>query len=180
MNALALAQGMSGLALILGYALLCVTRPQLGVWLVAGQALAVAAAALAVQLPVVAAVDALGGGFLVPLLMQRFGVPTGSRRHRDWAMPLTLAAAAVTSLLAATGGALALPLAILLLALLQIAARPAHPVFGLCGLQQAAVLAACTGTAASPLLAPAVALPLLPGLALAAAWALRQPGLRRL
>ena len=179
MNALAVAQGMAGLALILGYALLCVRRPHLGLWLVAAQALAVAAAALAGGREVTAAIDAAGGGVLLPLLMHRFGVPAGARPDRGWTVPSTLAAAALTSLLAATGGVLALPLALLLLSLLLIAARPAFRVFGLCGLQQAAVLAACAGSDASPLLAPFVALPLLPALALVGAWALRQPALRR-
>lgn len=163
----ALAQGMGGLALILSFALLCTRRPGLALCLFAIQGLAVSTAVAAQQVLPAAALNAASTLAAAWLLRGWSLRPTET--DRNWSMPAILAAAAVLSLLATAAGTLALPLAILLLALLLVGVRPGPilQALGLCSLQQAALLAAAGAGSTSSLLPIAAAVPVLPALALA-------------
>ncbi len=163
----ALAQGMEGLALILSFALLSTRRPGLALCLFGIQGIAVSAAVAAQQALPAAALNA-ASTLAVAWLLRGWNLRL-TATGQSWGVPAILAAAAVLSLLATAAGALALPLAILLLALLLVGIQPG-PVLqalGLCGLQQAALLAAASSGGASPVLPLVVAVPVLPCLALA-------------
>ncbi|MDR3538128.1 MAG: hypothetical protein P4L71_16665 [Acetobacteraceae bacterium] len=164
----ALSQGMGGLALILSFGLLCARRTGLALLLFGLQGLAVSVAVAAQHALSAAALNAVSV-LAVPWLARQWAVVSAAG-DRTWSMPVTLAAAAVLSLVAAAAGTLALPLAILLLGLLLVGARPSPilQALGLCSLQQAAVLAASGLAGTAPLLPIAVAVPVLPALALAA------------
>lgn len=163
----ALGQGMAGLALILSFGLLCVRRTGLALCLFAAQGLAVAIAVAALHDLPAAALDAAVALTIPWLLHSR--IPMSPAAGWAWPMPSTLAAASVLSLLAAAAGQLALPLAILLLGLLLLVSRRSSVlhVLGICSLQQAALLATVSSLGTSPMLPFAVAIPVLPALALA-------------
>jgi Na+/H+ antiporter NhaA len=161
-----LPQGMAGIALVLGVALLVVRPAGPGPLLFAGQAIAVSIAVGARAGLPVAVLNAAASGVLIPLFLYR--QPSPAMRGASWGLTATLAAAGALGVLAMTGGPIGLSLGVLLLALLLVASRP-DPVLqaiGLCSMQQAALLA-CAGVPTPPLFSAALAVPVLPALALA-------------
>jgi hypothetical protein len=167
---------MGGLALILGFALLCSRRFGIALAWTGAQALMVSVAlAAASDLPAAVA-NVMLSGVLVPFLFSHLqGVLPHPMEDRA-ALPRTLAAAGVLSVLAAPAGPLALPLAIMLIGLLLVASRraPSFQGFGLCAMQQAALLAASTGKGDSTALPSLMlAIPVLPALALGSLWLAR-------
>ena len=165
-----LAQGMSGLALIFSFALLCARRPGPALIWTAAQALTVSIAMAAERDWQAALLNAIASGLLVPFLLHRIGLPVAAGGRT--ALTGTLAAACGLSLLAAGAGALAVPLAVLLLGLLLLATRRsgAFQVFGLCSMQQAALLATGVSGTAPPMLPLLITVPALPALAALGLW----------
>lgn len=167
----ALEQGMGGVALILGFALLCSRRLNLGLLWTGAQAAAVSLAIGARSGPGAALANALLSGVLVPVVLHRVCQSYGPPDERD-RLPIVLGAACALSLLAAEAGPLALPLAILLIGLLLVATRrsASFQAFGLCGMQQAALLATNTGVQGASPLTLMLVVPALPALAAASLW----------
>jgi hypothetical protein len=174
-----LAQGATGLAVALGFALLVTGRTRGATMLCAAQAVVVAIAALAQHHVAAAALElaeAAALGWLgrtphhaAPPAVQRFL----TRRLPEPPLPVlaVLAAGAVLAALAATVPASGLALAAILLGLLMLASQapPLQQALGIAAAQNGLVLAAIAADLAGWRLALAV-LPWLPGLAFGALW----------
>ena len=167
----ALEQGMGGVALILGFALLCSRRLNLALLWTGAQAAAVSLAVVGRSGSVAAVANGVLSGVLVPVVLHRVCHAYGPPDERD-RLPLVLGAACALSLLAAEAGPLSLPLAILLIGLLLVATRrsASFQAFGLCGMQQAALLATDSGGQGGSPLTLMLVVPALPALAAASLW----------
>lgn len=172
----ALQQGMAGMALILGFALLCSRRLGVALAAIGAQAVTVSVALAAAGDMPAAAANAVLSGALVPILFRQLCDPVQPMEEDRSGLPGTLASAGALSVLAAQAGTLALPLAILLIGLLLVASRRAASFqgLGLCTMQQAALLATSTGGGGTtPSLTLMLAVPVLPALALGSLWLVR-------
>jgi hypothetical protein len=158
---------MAGVALVLGVALLVVRPAGPAPLLFGAQAVAVSIAVGMREDLTAALLNVAVAGVLIPVALSRQPRSAIPRRGSSG----TLAAAAGLGLLAVTAGPLGLSLGLLLLALLLVAVRPdpVLQVIGLCSMQQAALLATAD-VATPPLFAAALAVPVLPALALAGLW----------
>jgi hypothetical protein len=146
---------MAGLALVMGFALLCVRQISAGAILLAVQSGAVAVAALVAHLPLMAIPPILlaAGVWFTPdvlATLEARTVPVGGAK-------LGVAAAAVLAVLCQSQSTGALPLAVILVAVLLAATRrhPLMHVMALVGLQNGIVLA----SAQPGVLLPEVVLP---------------------
>jgi hypothetical protein len=162
---IALAQGMAGVALVMGFALLCIRQIGAASVLLAVQCVAVAVSAVTLQQPLMAIPPVLlaVGAWFAPDYLATLGSPTspigGSK--------LGVSAAAVLAVLCQSQGNAGLPLAIVLLSVLLAATRrhALMHVMALVGLQNGVVLAGCLLGPASigsavPLLIAGLVLPL--------------------
>ncbi len=138
----ALAQGMSGLALVMGFALLCIQQIRAATILLSVQCAAAAVSALALHQPVLA---------LPPLLLTALAWFVAGRTagQEPWTAPiggakLGLLAGAALAILCQAEGGLALPLAVVLLSVLLRATRrhALMHVTALVGIQNGVILAA--------------------------------------
>ena len=145
----AFAQGMAGLALVMGLALLCIRQVRAGVVLLVVQCAAVAASALVLHQPALAAPPLLLAAALrfAPPSPESVAEPIGGPRAG-------IAAAAVIAVLCQSQGSLGLPLAVMLLSGLLAATRwhPLMHVIALVGVQNGMVLAAGLLSEPPPLL----------------------------
>ena len=158
----ALAQAMGGLALVMGFALLCIRQVRAASILLAIQAVATAGAAVAVRQPLLA----------VPPLLTAAAVwfaPNRLITPRPLTLPIggmkpAMAAAAILTVLCQSQGTLALPLSVLLLGVLLAATRQSAwmRVIALVGMQNGIALAGSFTAGASPLLVVACCLLPLP------------------
>jgi hypothetical protein len=139
----ALAQGTAGLALVMGFALLCIRQIGAASILLAIQSCAVAVSAVALQQPVmaVAPLCLAAGVWFAP---GRF-VSLEPRTEPVGGAKLGVGAGALLAVLCQSQGVLALPLAVILLSVLLAATRrhPLMHVMALVGVQNGVVLAAC-------------------------------------
>ncbi len=159
----ALAQGMAGLALVMGFALLCIRQIGAASVLLAVQSAAVAVAALVGTQPLMAIPPVLmaGGIFLMPghlAALEPRTEPFGGSK-------LGVAAACVLAVLCQSQSTVALPLSIILLSVLLAATRrhPLMHVMALAGLQNVIVLAATQPDFVLPLACVLLPLPLAAG-----------------
>lgn len=172
-----LAQGAAGLAVALGFALLATGRTRGAAMLCVAQAVVVAIAALAqhhlgvaaLELAEAAALGWLGGPPDHPASVRRISMRYLPQQPLH--IPAILAAGAVLAALAATVPTAGLPLAVILLGLLMVAARPLplHHALGIAAAQNGLALAALAIGLSGRSLALAV-LPWLPALAFGALW----------
>lgn len=137
------AQGGAGLALVMGFGLLCIRQTSAASILLAIQSVAVALAAVAMHQPIMA----------VPPVILATGIWFARLRTtmlKTWTMPaggakLGVGAGAVLAVLCQSQGSLAMPLAVVLLSVLLAATRT-HPlmrVMALVAVQNGILLAAC-------------------------------------
>jgi hydrogenase-4 membrane subunit HyfE len=172
-----LAQGSTGVVLVVGFALLGVRQVRAAVALLAAQAIAVAVA-IAMHHQVPAAVGELGlQALAAPIILHKLvnrlsgsqsTIPAGGTK-------LAVIAGGVLTVLALPWGELGLPLAVMLLGLLLVATRQ-HPVVQLAGLlaaQNGLVLAA-SGTGWIGVYS--IVLPIVPAFAAGALWLHTAPG----
>jgi hypothetical protein len=139
----ALAQGSAGLALVMCFALLGLRQAAAASVLLAVQSLAVAIAALAQHQPMIAAatmvIDVIGAHwFLRHQVPAQHEAPVGGTK-------ITIVVGAGLAVLCQSCGALALPLAVVLLSVLLAATRPNRllSLMALVSLQNGLVLVAC-------------------------------------
>jgi hypothetical protein len=161
---IALGQGMAGLALVMGFALLCVRQISAASILLAVQSAAVALSALLAHHPLMAIPPVLlaAAVWFTPdplATLEARTNPLGGAK-------LGVASAAVLAVLCQSQGARALPLAIILIAVLLAATRrhPLMHVMALAGLQNGVVLAAAHPVMLLPLACVALPLPLAAGI----------------
>ncbi len=170
-----LAQAMPGVALAVGLALLCIRRVRTAAVLLAMQSAATAVAAAAVRQPLLALPPLLLGA-LVWFAPGRLAGQPPEMLPAGGTKP-ALAAGAILTVLCQSRGELALPLSVLLLAILLAACRRETwmRVMALVAIQNGIVLAACLSSFTPELFIVATAvLPLPLGLSLILA---RRPGL---
>jgi hypothetical protein len=161
---IALAQGMAGVALVMGFALLCIRQIGAASVLLAVQCVAVAVSAVTLQQPFMAIPPALlaVGTWFAP----GYFATLGPRTPPVGGAKLGVGAGAVLAVLCQSQGAAALPLAIVLLSVLLAATRrhALMHVMALVGIQNGIVLAGCllgpaTIRSAVPLLLAGLILP---------------------
>ncbi len=161
---IALGQGMAGLALVMGFALLSIRQLSAAAILLAVQSAAVAVAAIVARQPAMALPPILLAGllFLTPghlATLEPRTYPVGGAR-------LGVAVAAALAILCQSQPGLGLPLAVILISVLLAATRR-HPlihVMALVGLQNGIVLAATQPAMLLPLACLALPLPLAAGI----------------
>jgi hypothetical protein len=140
----ALAQGSAGLALVIGFALLCIRQTGAASILLALQSAAVAMGAVAVHQPIIALPPvALASG----IWFARSRTNSDPRTQPVGGAKLGVGAGAILAILCQSLGNMGLPLAVVLLALLLAATRT-HPLMrtmALVAVQNGIVLAACLG-----------------------------------
>jgi hypothetical protein len=161
---IALGQGMAGLALVMGFALLCIRQISAASILLAVQSTAVAVSALVAHRPLMAIPPVL---LAVAVWFTPNQLTTLEARTTPLGgVKLGVAAAAVLAVLCQSQAALALPLAVILIAALLAATRrhPLMHVMALVGLQNGVVLAATHPAMLLPLACIALPLPLAAGI----------------
>jgi hypothetical protein len=160
---IALGQGMTGLALVMGFALLSIRQVSAAAILLAVQSAAAAVAAIMARQPLMALPPVLlaAGIFLTPgqlATLEPRTVPVGGAK-------LGVAAATALAILCQSQPGLGLPLAVILLSVLLAATRrhPLMHVMALVGLQNGIVLASTQPAMLLPLACFALPLPLAAG-----------------
>ena len=162
----ALGQGMAGLALVMGFALLCIRQVRAAIILLSVQCAAVAVTAIVQHQPLMAIPPVLlaAAAWFIPdhlATLEPRTTPLGGAK-------LGVAAAAVLAVLCQSQAALALPLSVILLSALLVATRrhPLMHVMAMVGLQNGIVISAAAAETMLPLACLALPLPLAGGVLL--------------